>query len=140
MLNQVMMASNNERAMVRRAALSVGVNIVLTILLAPRHGALGIAWSAVLTRALNLGLDAQFVTKNVMHVSPVQTVAKPFLCTAFTGVVTLALRDQGLYALLFVTATSYGVLLLIFKVFSPGELAVLRQLSGRLMRRVVVWK
>ena len=136
-LNQIMMASDNERPMVRRTALSLSVSVVLTLVLAPRYGALGVAWAAVLTRTLNLGLDAQFVVRHVLRVNLAESVGKPFLCAALSGGVALVLHGQGLYTLLLLTASSYAVLLLIFRVFSHDEWLVLRHLSGRLWQRVV---
>jgi O-antigen/teichoic acid export membrane protein len=139
-LKRLMMATNNERPLVRRTGLSLGASIILTLFLAPRYGAPGAAWAAVLTRALNLGLDTQFVARNVLRVNLTDTVAKPLLCAALSGMVALVLRGQPLYTLLLLTAGSYVVLLLIFRVFSPDELLLLRRLSGRLWQRVAVWK
>lgn len=136
-LNQIMMASDNERPMVRRTALSLGVSVLLTLMLAPRYGALGVAWAAVLTRTLNLGLDAQFVVRHVLRVNLAESVGKPFLCAALSGGVALVLHGQGLYTLLLFTTSSYAALLLIFRVFSRDEWLVLRHLSGRLWQRVV---
>jgi O-antigen/teichoic acid export membrane protein len=139
-LNQIMMASDNERPMVRRTALSLVASVVLTLVLAPRYGVPGVAWAAVLTRTLKLGLDAQFVARNVLRVNLTKTVGKPFLCAALSGGVALVLHGQELHTLLLLTASSYAVLLLIFKVFSHEELLVLRQLSGRLWQRGTVRK
>jgi O-antigen/teichoic acid export membrane protein len=136
-LNQIMVASDNERPMVRRTGLALVNNVIMTLVLAPRFGALGVAWAAVFTRALNLGLDAHFVARNVLRVNLTETVGKPFLCAALSGGVALVLHSQGLHTLLLLTASSYVVLLLIFRVFSHDELLVLRRLSGRLWRRVM---
>jgi O-antigen/teichoic acid export membrane protein len=136
-LNQIMMASDNERPMVRRTALSLGVSVALTLVLASRYGVLGVAWAAVLTRTLNLGLDAQFVARHVLRIHLAESVGKPLLCAALSGGVAFVLRGQGLCTLFFLTASSYTVSLLIFGVFSHDEWLVLRHLSGRLWQRVV---
>lgn len=137
---QIMMASNNERPMVLRAGASLGASIILTVLLAPRFGATGVAWAVVLTRALNLGLDAQFVTMNVWSVNLRATVVKPLLCAALSGGAAYMLRGQGLLPLLLLTAGSYIALLLALKAFTPEEFLLLRQLSGRLWQKVAAWK
>jgi O-antigen/teichoic acid export membrane protein len=130
-LNQIMMASDNERPMVRRTALSVAASILFTLLLAPRFGAAGVAWAVVLTRALNLGLDAQFVTGNVFRINLKETVGRPFLCAALSAIIAVVLRNQGLYLLLLFSIGSYVVFLLVFGVFSHAELLWLRQWAGR---------
>jgi O-antigen/teichoic acid export membrane protein len=137
-MNQIMMASNNERPMVRRAALSLAANVILTALLAPRYGALGAAWAVVLTAVLNLALDAQFVTMKVCRLSLASSVAKPFLCALLAGSTGFLLRGHGFYAVLILTAGSYLALLLILKVFSPEEFVVLRQLSVRLWQKMAM--
>jgi len=134
-LNQMMMASDNERAMARRTGLSLGASVILTLVLAPRYGAVGVAWAVVLTRALNLALDAHFVATRIARVNLIDTVGRPFLCAALGGVVAFVLRSQGLFALLAFTGGAYVVLLLTFKVFSHDELLVLRQLLARFWQR-----
>lgn len=128
-LNQIMMASNHERPMVRRTAITLAASVVLTLLLAPRYGALGAAWTVVLTRALNLGLDAQFVTKRIMRIDAVEAVGKPLVCAALAGAVAFALRGQGLYILLAGAAIVYAVLLFVVGAISRDELLLARRLS-----------
>jgi O-antigen/teichoic acid export membrane protein len=139
-LNQIMMASDNERPMVRRTALSVGANILLTLFLAPRYGAAGVAWAVVVTRALNLGLDVQFVTRHVFRINLEETVGRPFLCAMLSAIIAVLLRGQGLYLLLLFSISSYVVFLFVFNVFSPAELLLLRHLSSGWLKRAAVWR
>jgi len=139
-LHQIMMASNNERPMVRRTAFSLGASIVLTVVLAQRYGAIGAAWAVVLTGALNLGLDALFVTRHIARVDLSETVGRPLLCAALAGGVAFALRNQGLYTLLAASIASYAVLLLFLRVFSRDELLLVRQLLDHLWQRVAALK
>jgi O-antigen/teichoic acid export membrane protein len=139
-LNQAMMASNNERPMMRRTALSLGASVILTLLLAPRYGVVGAAWAVVVTRALNLGLDAQFVARHITRVNVAETVGRPLLCAALSAVVAFALRGQALWLLVALSISSYAVFLLIFRAFSPDEFLLVRQLSTQLWQRVVTLK
>jgi O-antigen/teichoic acid export membrane protein len=139
-LNQIMMASNNERPMVRNTALSLGASVVLTIVLAPRYGAVGAAWVVVLTGAINLGLDAMFVTSHIARVNLSETVGKPLICAILTGGIAFALSNQGLFTLLAVSIVSYLVLLLFLGVFSRDELLLVRQLSNNVWKKVISLK
>lgn len=139
-LNQIMVASNNEGPMVRRTVLSLVASVVLTLVLAPRYGAPGVAWAAVLTRMLNLGLDVQFVTRHVLRINLAKAVGKPFLCAALSGGVALALHSQALYVLLILFAASYVALVVVLGVISAEEWLVLRQLPGSMWQREMVRK
>lgn len=136
-MHQAMMASDNERAMVRRSTLSLVVDVVLVLLLAPRYGAMGAAWATVLTRALNLGLDIHFVLGRVFRLDLVNSAGRPLLCAALSGVAVFALRHQALYVMLPLSLGLYGALVLVLRVFSADETRLFRQLLGRLWRKVV---
>ena len=136
-LNQIMIASDNERPMVLRTALSFVANVILLLVLVPLSGAVGAAWAVVITRALNLGLDAEFIDRHIKRVNLVDTMGRPLLCALLAGAAVFALWDHGLGFLLVVFACSYLVLLLVFRVFSPDEILWVRQLSTQLWQRVV---
>jgi len=136
-LNQFMVASNNETPMVRRTALSLFANVILLLVLAPRYLAIGAAWAVVITRALNLGLDAGFVGRHIKRVNLVDTIGRPLLCAALTGIAAFVLQDYGLWILLILSTGLYLILLLVFRVFSPDEILLVRHLSTQLWQRVV---
>jgi O-antigen/teichoic acid export membrane protein len=139
-LNQAMMASNNERPMMRRTALSLGVSVILTLILTPPFGVLGAAWAVILTYMFNLALDAQFVAKHITRLNIIESVGKPLLCAVISGVITFGLRSQGLWLLVVLSISSYVVLLLVFRTFTSEELLLVRQLSNQLWERVVTLK
>jgi PST family polysaccharide transporter len=135
-LHQIMMASDNEIAMVRHSALSLGVIITLTLVLAPRYGPVGVAWATILTQMFNLGLDAQFVARNVSRLNLLRIVSKPLLCATISGGIAFLFYDHGLVRLFLLISSSYIVLLLILRVFSQDELLLARQLSCRFLQKV----
>ena len=137
-LNQAMVASDNERPMVRRTVLALGATVVLTLMLVPRFGVVGAAWAVVLSRMLSLGLNAQFVHRHITHLKLKETVGRPLLCAALAAVVAVILRNQELNVLLIVPIITYIVLLLLLRVFSRDELQLVRDLSGRFWKKVVV--
>jgi O-antigen/teichoic acid export membrane protein len=133
--NQVMMASDNERPMVRRTGISLITNVLLTLALAPRFGIIGVAWAVILTRALNLGLDAHFVLRKVVQINIPDNVGKPLLCAVISGAIAFLFHGHGLYTILLINISSYIVLLAALKVFSQDEFLQLRQLLGHLWLR-----
>jgi O-antigen/teichoic acid export membrane protein len=135
-LNQVMIATGNERAMVRRTALALGANALLIFLLAPRLGAVGAAWAVVLSTALKLAANAQFVGRHIAKFSLRDPVAKPLLCAVLSGVIGFGLRNQPLFVMLPLFLGAYAALLLILRVFTHEEMRLLRHLSARLSRRL----
>lgn len=139
-LNQVLVGSGNERGMVRRTAVALAVNLVLTLVMVWRFGVLGAAWATTLTRIIHLGLDAQLVAKQSLRLNLVQAVGKPLLCALLCGAVALALRGQPLVVLLAGPAAAYAIMLLVLGVISPDEWQLLRQLPGRMWHREAVRK
>lgn len=134
-LRQHMMASNNEVPMVRRGAISLLASILLTLGLASVSGLVGAAWAVVLTRALNLALDAQFVIKGGFRIRFMGTVGKPALCAILSGAVAFLLRHQVLPVPLGCGLVTYVGLLLLLGTFSRNELLLMRQLPGRFWKR-----
>jgi O-antigen/teichoic acid export membrane protein len=136
-LNQSQLASNNEVAMVRFTALSMGANIILLLALAPHYGAIGAAWAMILTYALNLVLDLQFV---VRHISPINffgTIGKILPCTVISGCIALLTHGFGIWVSFVLFASSYAILLWVLKVFTVNELHLARQLTIQLWHKVV---
>jgi len=136
-LIQIMMASDHEAPMVRRTALSLGVNVVLLLLLAPRYGAIAAAWAVVATRALNWALDAHFVIKYITPINMIGIVRKPLLCAALSGGVGLIAHGYGLWISLLLFIITYFILLWITRVFNANELLLGRQISAQLWQKLV---
>lgn len=135
-LKQHMIASDNEHPMVRRGALSLAASILLTLGLASFYGPVGAAWASVLTRALNLALDAEFVIRSGFRIGLMDTVGKPLVCAVVGGAVAFLLRHQELPILLACSSITYVGLLVIVGAFSRSEYLVMRQLSGLLWKRI----
>ncbi len=92
-LNQILIASDNETPMVRFTAISLGVNLILLLLLASRYGAMAAAWIVVIALALNLILDAVFVAKHITPLKWSVTFGKPFLCAFVSGCLAFATHN-----------------------------------------------
>jgi O-antigen/teichoic acid export membrane protein len=135
-LNQILIASDNERPMVRRTAFSLAINVILLLVLVPLFGVIAAAWAVVLTHTLNLALDAQFVARHIAPIKLVETVGKPLLCAVLSGGVALAAHSLGLWLSLGFFIGSYTLFLWVFKVFAPNELYLARQYSSRIWQRV----
>ena len=131
-MKQKMIASDNERAMVRYSTLGLLANIALTIALGKVWGLLGVAVAAVSASAFLLTLNARFVERHIATIHLFQAVGKPFVGALLAGAVALALVDQGLMIMLPVTACSYVILLLLIRTFSGEELLLFKQLFQRL--------
>jgi O-antigen/teichoic acid export membrane protein len=131
---QLLIASDNERPMMRRTGLTLAINIFLTLWLAPRYGALGIAWIAIWTQAINFGLNAQFVLRNVCRINLIKAAGKPFLCAALSGMVAFSLQEQGLIMSLSFGTLSYIASLWVFQVFSLEEWFGLWHLFRQLLK------
>jgi len=140
MLNQILMASNNETRMVRNTALALGVNVILLLALTSRYGAIAAAWIVVVTTALNLALDAQFVSRHITSFKVFGTICKPLLCAIISGGIALVTHSHGLWVSLVLYSSSYSILLWILRVFADNELLLARQLTIQLWRRVVALK
>jgi O-antigen/teichoic acid export membrane protein len=136
-LNQSLLASNNEKAMVRFTALSMGVNIILLLALAPHFGAVGAAWAMILTYALNLGLDLQFVVRHISALNFFGTISKILPCTIISGCIALLAHGFGIWVSFVLFAGSYAILLWVLKVFTVNELNLAHQLTIQLWRKVV---
>ena len=134
-MKQSMIASDNERAMVWRSAISVTANIALTITLSKIYGLFGIAAAVVIASAFLLAMDAHFVAKHISRTNWPQAVGKPFLSAALAGIVAFSLMGHGLALLLSMTVAAYVAFLLLLKVFTVEELSIFRQLFRRLLAR-----
>jgi O-antigen/teichoic acid export membrane protein len=134
-MKQKMIASDNERTMVWHSTLGLIANIVLTIALGMTWGLLGVAVAVVISSAFLLTLNARFVGKHIGTINLPQAVGKPFVCALLTGLVAVALVDQGLAIMLPITAVAYLVFLLLLKAFSAEEMLLIKQLFQRLRTR-----
>lgn len=134
-MKQMMIASDNEHAMVWRSTLGLVANVALIFALGKTFGLLGIAGAAVLASVFLLVLDATFVQRHVMMTNFSQAVVKPFACALLAGLVAVALVDYGLLVLLPATASAYVVFLLLFKTFAEDERLLIKQLFRRMRGR-----
>jgi len=134
-MKQNMIASDNEGAMVRRSALVLAVNMVLTITFSKIFGGFGIAAAVVMSSALLLALDIRFVTKHISKPNLGQVIGKPFICAALAGMAAFAVKDQELIIILLLACLVYALFLFIFKVFTGEEVFVFRQLFQRFLIR-----
>jgi O-antigen/teichoic acid export membrane protein len=140
MLNQILMASNNEVPMVRNTALSLGVNVILLLVLTSRYGVIAAAWIVVVTTALNLALDVWFVSRHITPFKLFGTISKPLLCAIISGGIALVTHSHGLWVTLVSYFSSYFILFWVFRVFTDNELLLARQLIIQLWRRVMALK
>jgi O-antigen/teichoic acid export membrane protein len=136
-LNQTLLASNNEVPMVRFTALSMVANIILLVILAPQYGAIGAAWAMIATYALNLGLDLQFVVRKITPINIFGTISKIIPCTIISGGIGLLTHRYGIWVSFALFAGSYVILLWLLKVFNTNELSLARQLTIQIWRKVV---
>jgi O-antigen/teichoic acid export membrane protein len=132
-MKQNMIASDNERAMVWRSAVGIIINIALTVMLGKTLGLLGVAAAIVLSRAILLILDIEFVTRRIYRTNFSRGALKPFICAVLAGIVAFALIDHELLIVLPVTASAYMAFLFLFKTFSKEELSIIRQLFRRML-------
>lgn len=136
-LNQNLLASNNEVPMVRFTALSMGTNIILLLALVPHYGAVGAAWAMIVTYVLNLVLDFQFVVRHISKINIFGTISRILPCTVISGFIALLTHGFGIWVSFILFISSYAILLWVLKVFTANELHLARQLTIQLWRKVV---
>lgn len=134
-LKQAMIASDNEKAMLWRAGASVALQIALTVILAKYFGIQGVAAAIVAAGMLMFALDAHFVSRHVVQLNLVASLAGPLLCAAIAGAVALALADYNLLIVAALAGSTYLASLFLFRTFSADELMLLRSLPGHLLKK-----
>lgn len=136
-LNQALVARGNEKAMMRFTALSLGVNVILLLILAPRFGAIGTAWAVVVTCAFNLVLNAQFVIRHITQINFFRANSRTLLCAVISGFIAIFTHSLGLWVSLILFCSSYAVLLWILRVFTNSELHLAQQLTIQFGRKAM---
>lgn len=139
-------AMGRQRESTRLAVQSLAVNVVLNVLLIPRHsalygGAMGAAWATVLTEVglfaggwwlLRRHLFALPVLRGVRGVIPAGLACAAAMEAAVLG---LGQTPAGWAAALVLGLAAYAAGLLLFRAFTAEELALGRQTAAGLLRR-----
>jgi O-antigen/teichoic acid export membrane protein len=134
-LKQVIIASDNEISMLRRSAVGVLVQILLTIVLVTYFGITGVAMAIVGASAFILALDAHFVVRHVVNLDFADAIVKPLLCAAAAGAVALALDRHHLLLVAAAAGFTYLASLFLLRTFSADELRLMRSIPGGLRKK-----
>lgn len=134
-LKQVIIASDHEVSMLRRSAVGVLVQIVLTIVLVLFFDVNGVAMAIVLASMLIVALDAHFVVRHVARLDFADAIVKPLLCAAGAGAVALVLDGQHLLLIIAAAGFTYLVSLFLLRTFSADELSLMRSIPGGLLKK-----
>ncbi|MGH8495928.1 MAG: flippase [Gammaproteobacteria bacterium] len=133
-LKQAMIGSDNEKAMLWRSAVSVVLQIALTVILTRAFGIHGAAAAIVAGGVFMVALDAHFVSRHVVRMNLLSATAKPLLCAAVAGAVALALADFNLAIVFAAFGSAYLAILFLIRTFSAEELSLMRSLPRHLLK------
>jgi hypothetical protein len=111
------------------------VQVTLIVFLAKLFGIVGVAVSVVLASAFVLTLDVQFVNRRLTRMNLLSGAVKPLLCAVTSGALALLLSEQNLLITIAAFAVTYLGTVLLFRAFTPAEMAILRQLPASLLRK-----
>jgi O-antigen/teichoic acid export membrane protein len=134
-LKQAMIASDHEVSMLRRSAVGLFVQIVLTVTLVHFFGIEGVAMAMVCASAFIVGIDMHFVRRHIVGLDFLGAVGKPLLCAAGGGVVALTLDGHHLLVILAAAGVTYLCALFLLRTFSTDELMLMRRIPGQLLKK-----
>jgi O-antigen/teichoic acid export membrane protein len=134
-LKQVIIASDNELSMLRRSAVGVLVQVLLTIVLVTYFGINGVAMAIVGASVFIVALDAHFVVRHVVTLDFADAIVKPLVCAAGAGAVALALGGHNLLLVVAAAGFTYLASLFLLRTFSADELSLMRSIPGGLLKK-----
>lgn len=139
-LSHALFARGKQRKSLQVAAISLAFYVAIALWLIPRWGAMGTAWAFLLAVSVACCMYIVFALRGQGGIHTLLIFGRTILAAAAVGVFLLVFRDIQLIVLLSSAMALYVLLLFAFRVPSPGNIKLVRNMAQRGFRWVdTIW-